>query len=123
MKDNRGAGLIGVMVSIAILMIALTAAVSSFYSASRLTKEVNSLSIASNFAEGVMERTTALPFDQIITSEVTDRLPELPEVSCNVNVKPCGNGLKEVTVTCKWIEMKRERTTGFSTLIARGDAQ
>ena len=118
--DNRGMALVSVIVAVAILTIALTMATSTFYSASRLTTHTAGLAVASNFAEGVLEKTISRRFDAIRSHAVTADLPNLPEPTCSVNATPRENGLKEVTVTLSWTENERAREVRFSTLVAKG---
>lgn len=123
LTNNLGIGLISVIVAIAILATATTAAVSVFFSAARLTRLAADFTMASNFAEGVMERVTADPFDDIAAKETTAGLPVLSDAKCLLDVKPAGDGLKEVTVTCSWNEGETRYHITFSTLVARGGAR
>ena len=74
MGNNRGFTLIAVVVSGVILAIALTAAASAFIGASRLTKHAAQFTVASNFAEGVMEEVRSRPFGQIASADVGTRV-------------------------------------------------
>jgi len=121
--DKRGLALISVIVAVAILTCALTMAVSAFVSAARLTRHAANFTAASNFAEGVMERVKAEPFAGIKTAEVRSGLSTLPQAACTVNVKPAGDGLKEVAVACSWVEAGQRREVRFSTLVAMGGAR
>ena len=112
--------LVSVIVAVAILTVALTMATSSFYSASRLTTHTANLAVASNFAEGVLEKNISRPFDAIRSHAVTADLPNLSEPTCSVNATPRENGLKEVMVTLSWTENERAREVRFSTLVAKG---
>lgn len=118
--SNRGFGLVGLMVGIVILLIALTMAASSFYSASRLTKQAASFTRASNLAEEVVEQIRLQPYASIHTREIKTGIPKLPDARCMANVKERESGLKEVTVTLSWLEDTRSREVRFSTLIAKG---
>lgn len=118
--NNRGFGLAGLMIGVVILLIALTMAASSFYSASRLTRQASSFTKASNFAEEVIERVRLQPYASIHTTEIKTGIPKLHDTRCMANVKEREPGLKEVTVTCSWLEGTRHREVRFSTLVARG---
>lgn len=120
MSNTRGAALVTVMVSVAILAIALVAATSAFMSASKLTKHAACFTKASNFAEGVMERTCSQPFGSIGTANVTTGLPDLPQARCSVLVTKPEAGLKEITVTCSWVEGTKPCRVRFCTLAAGG---
>jgi hypothetical protein len=119
--DERGTGLISVMVSMVILLVALSMITSTFMGASRLTHRAANFTSAGSFAEGVMERMTSQPFDRVAATKVTNGLPRLPGAECAVSVRDAGDGLKEITVTCSWLEGQQRRKTAFSTLMARGD--
>ena len=119
-SDKRGFTLVAAMVAAVILAIALAAAASAFIGASRLTKQAAQFTVASNFAEGVMEEVRSEPFGQIASADVGTRLPKLPGVKCRVDVMPQGGALKEITVTCSWRLPNRTRSVRFSTLVARG---
>ena len=120
MSSKRGTALVTVIVSIAILAIALAAAASAFMSASRLTKHAAYVATASNFAESETERVRSLPFDLIKTANITGGLPNLPQSQCAVSVIKPEPGLKEITVTCSWVERKIPYHARLSTLIAGG---
>ena len=107
------------MVGVAILAIALTAATSAFMSASRLTKHAGCFTTASNFAEGVMERTSSQPFGSIESREVTAPA-SLTQGKCSVSVSNRAADLKEITVTCSWIEGSAPHRVRLSTLAAKG---
>jgi len=111
--------LVAVMVSVAILAIALAAATSAFMSASKLTKHVACFTTASNFAEGVMERTCSKPFGSIKSADVTAPAA-LRNGKCSVSVTKREAGLKEITVTCSWVEGSSPYRVRFSTLAAEG---
>jgi len=121
--SNRGLSLVAVVVSAAIVAIALAAATSGFIGASRLTAQAARFTVASNFAEGVMEQVRSRPFAGIASADVHERLPKLPGVGCNIDVRQRGPALKEITVTCSWMERNRPRNVRFSTLVARGGAR
>lgn len=118
--SKRGMGLVTVMVSMAMLTIALVAATSAFISASKLTKHAACMTSASNFAEGVMERTRSRPFASIRTASVTNGLPKLPQAECSIAVAVPESGLKDITVTCSWVEHSVPYHVRFSTLVAGG---
>jgi len=109
-----------VIVSIAMLAIALAAAASAFISASRLTKHAACMTTAGNFAESEMERVRSLPFDSIRTANITRGLTSLPRSQCAVSAIKPEPGLKEITVTCFWVEGKIPYHARFSTLAAGG---
>jgi Tfp pilus assembly protein PilE len=119
MSSKRGAGLVSVMVAVAILAITLTAATSAFMSASKLTKHAGCFTKASNFAEGVMERVSAQSFGSIRSTEV-HAPAALPEGKCSVVVAKRDSGLKEITVICSWVEGTTPHKVRFSTLAAEG---
>lgn len=118
--SRRGLTLASVMAAAAVLAIALTMTTSAFISAARLTACAANLTAASNFVEGVMERTISMPFDRVASVQVTADLPELPQARCRVEVTPHGERLKEVSVICDWVENGRPRKVTLSTLVARG---
>lgn len=118
--SNRGIGLVATIAAIAILVVALTAGVSTFVGSSSLVRQANDLDAASNFAEGVMEQVRAQPYTRIQSAEMTSELPKLPGARCEVEVKETAPGLKEIVVRFIWSEKKRERSVVFSTLVARG---
>jgi hypothetical protein len=118
--DNRGVGLVSLMVGVAILVIALTMAASTFYSASRLTRQAASFTQASNFAEGVLEQTASQPFNSIRTNEIAADIHGVSNARCMVGVIAREPGLKEVTVTCSWKEDSRQRNVRLATLVAKG---
>lgn len=120
MNSRRGATLISLMVSIAILAVALAAAASAFISAARLTKQAGHYTAASNFAQSIMEREMAQPFNSIRTGSVTDHLPNLPNAACGVTVDRPEPLLKQVTITCSWTEGRSPRTLRLCTLVAGG---
>ena len=120
MSSKRGMALVMVIVSIAILAIALAAAASAFMSASRLTKHAGYVAAASNLAESEMERVRSQPFASIGTANITRNLPSLPQSQCAVSVIKPEPGLKEITVTCSWVERKIPYHARFSTLVAGG---
>lgn len=122
-KNQRGVGLISVMVSIVILLTALSLITSTFVGASRLTHRAANFTSAGNFAESVMERVTSQPYDRVVATKITNGLPKLPGVQCDIAVRNTGDGLKEVTVTCSWLEGQTPRRTEFSTLMAKGTRQ
>ncbi|MDO8589375.1 MAG: hypothetical protein Q7T82_20320 [Armatimonadota bacterium] len=119
-SGERGTALISVIMSIVILMIALSMVTSVFFSASRLTRRAADFSAASNFAEGVLERVTAEPFNRAQTAEIRNDLPKLPGAECFVAVRQLEDGLKEVTVSVSWTQEKQRQKTTLSTLVARG---
>ncbi len=118
-EDRRGAGLVAVMVSVTVLAIALTAATSAFMSASRLTRHAAHFARASNYAEGVMERVSSQPFRSIKNTDI-EAPAALPGGQCVVSVTDRKGGLKEVTVTCSWVEGETSHRARFSTLVAEG---
>jgi hypothetical protein len=118
--NRRGYNLVSVIVATAILAIAVTMAASTFISASRVAKGSADFTVASNYAEGVMERIRLEPFDRVKTTNVTNHLPALPSVKCEIEVAAQSPGLKQVTVTCSWAEGRRARHVRFSTLLAKG---
>lgn len=120
MNGKRGTTLVTVMVSVAILGITLAAATSAFIGAAKLTKHAGCVSAASNFAEGVMERVSAQPYASIQSANVRTALPRLPEAACSVAVTKREAGLKEVTVTCSWVEAGSPFRVQFATLAAEG---
>ncbi len=120
MSNRRGSTLISLLVSIAILAIALAAAASAFISASKLTKHASDYTTISNFTQSAMEHTIAQPFSSIRTSSVSKGLPKLPNTACRVDVKETEPLLKQVTVTCTWTEGKAPRSMRLSTLVAGG---
>jgi len=122
MNNRRGIAIITVIVSMAIIAVALTMAVSAFVSATRLTRHAANFTLASNFAEGALERARSQPFDSIRTMSISD-LPKLPEVKCDLSVTSLENGLKNLTVTCAWTEGTRPCRVVFSTLVARGGSR
>jgi len=123
LQDDRGLTLLAVVVAAAIVAIALAAAASGFIGASRLTKQAADFTIASNFAEGVMEEVRSRPYGRIVSGGVHEGLPKLPGVTCAVQAEPQGDALKEVTITCSWRELGRSRAVRFATLVARGGAR
>ena len=120
MNNQRGTTLITVIVSIAILAIALSAAASAFISASRLTKHAANYTTASNFAQSEMERVLTQPFESIRTTEVPKGLPALSDARCVVTVDRPEPLLKQITVTCSWVEGKTAHSVRFSSLAAGG---
>jgi hypothetical protein len=112
--------LVMVIVSISILAIALAAAASAFMSASRLTKHAAYVTAASDLAESEMERARSLPFASIRTANVTTGPQNLPQGKCTVAVASPEPGLKEITVTCSWVERKMLYQVRYSTLAAGG---
>lgn len=118
--DQRGTTLISVVVAIAILTVALSMAVSTFYSASRLTRRSMEFTAASNYAEGVLEKTELMPYSQLHTMEITGSLPKLKGAQCMQQVTETNDGLKQVTVTCSWLSGSQKRSVRLSTLAARG---
>jgi type II secretory pathway pseudopilin PulG len=120
MTDKRGMTLVSVIVAAAILAMALGMAVTAFYSSSRLTKQSVSFTQASNFAEGIMERTIAMPYSEIKSTKITSNTPKLQDFACVVDVSKREN-LKEITVRCSWIAGKLPREIKLSTLVAKGE--
>lgn len=120
MTNRRGSTLITLLVSIAILAIALAAAASAFISASKLTKHAADYTTASNFAQSVMERTIAQPFNSIHTSTVSKGLPNLRNAACGISVTESVPRLKQITVTFAWTEGKSPRSLRLATLVAGG---
>ena len=113
--------MITVIVSIAILAVALAAAASAFISASKLTRHGANFTTASNFAQSQMEHAIGQPFGSIRTTKVSDALPALSNVACNVTVESPEPMLKQVTVTCTWVDGRdRLCSVEFSTLVAGG---
>ena len=119
MSKERGAGLISVMVAVAILAVTLAAATSAFLSASKLTKHAAYFSKASSFAEGVMERETAMSYSRLESRNVAAPAA-LPEAKCIVAVAARSAGVKEVTITCAWTEGSKPYRVRFSTLVTEG---
>ena len=101
----------------------LTVAVTAFYTGMRLDKQSTGFIQATNFAEGVMEKTSALPYAQVKSEQITTRLPHLPEFKCAVNVTEIGSGLKEVLVTCSWKSGSLTREAKLSTYVAKGQSR
>ncbi|MCX6345113.1 MAG: prepilin-type N-terminal cleavage/methylation domain-containing protein [Armatimonadetes bacterium] len=120
MTDKRGVTLVSVIVAAAILAMALGMAVSAFYSSARLTKQSVSFTKASNFAEGIMERTVAMPYSQIKSTKITSNTPKLQDFACVVDVTK-RESLKEITVRCSWTAGKLPREIKLSTLVAKGE--
>jgi type II secretory pathway pseudopilin PulG len=123
MSRRRGTTLITLIVSIAILGVALATAASVFVSASKLTKHAANMASASSFAESVMEHVRSQPFGSIRSVDVTRGLPKLPGVRCAVAVRSPESGLKEITVTCSWAEGDNPYSVRYSTLAAGGQRQ
>ena len=119
----RGLSLVAVIVSVAILGVALTMATSAFLSSSRLTKQAANFTLASNFAEGVMERVRSQPYGAIASRQVTNGLPKLSGATCEVKVAPQGDSLKQIVVTCAWREGERRRGVKLATLVAKGGSR
>lgn len=119
-SDRRGTTLLTVVVSIAILSVALTMTTSAFFSASRLTRQAADFARASSFAESVLERVRVQPFESIATSQVTNGLPSLIDARCSIDVKAPEPGLKEITVTCAWTSGEKQRQAAISTIVAKG---
>jgi len=115
----RGVTLISVMVSVAILAIALAMAASAFIGAARLTRQAADFARAGEFAEGVMERVRLQPFDSVRSVAVVKGLPDLPRARCEVRVTLREPALKEVTVMCSWHDDDRARNVRYCTLIAQ----
>lgn len=120
MSRTRGTSLITLIVSIAILAVALAAAASVFVSASKLTKHAANTASAASFAESAMEHVRSEPFASIKSVDVTRGLPNLPEVRCGVTVTSREPGLKQITVTCSWSEGGTPYSVCYSTLAAGG---
>ena len=120
MSSRRGATIITLITSIVILAIALAAAASAFLSASKLTRHAGCVTTASNFAESVMERVRTEPFGSIKSTVVARGLPKLPGASCAVAVSTPEPGLKEIVVTCSWIEGRTPCSARYATLVAGG---
>jgi len=118
--NNKGIALVSVIAGAAILAVALTMATSAFYAASRLTADTANLTKASSFAEGVLEKTVSLPFEDIRSTRVEDDLPALKDAACSVEVESREADLKQVTVSFVWSEGERRRQVRFSTLAAKG---
>lgn len=121
MNRQKGTTLLSVMVSSGIILVALTIAVTAFYSSSRLNKQSNSFVQASNFAESMMEKTIDLPYSKMQPRSVSEGAPKLPEFACRIVVTPKDAGLKEVTVVCSWLSGNLHRETKLSTLVASGE--
>lgn len=111
--------MVSVMVAVAILAIALVGATSGFMSASKLVKHASCFTAASNFAEGVMERVSSQSFGSIRSTNVAAPAA-LPAAECSVSVTKRGAGLKEIVVTCSWVEGTTPCRVRFSTLSAEG---
>ncbi len=120
MNRTRGTTLITLIVSIAILAVALASAASVFISASKLTKHAANTTSAAGFAESVMEHVRSQPFASIESVDVKRGLPNLPGIRCAVAVKSPEPGLKEITVTCSWAEGANPYSLRYSTLAAGG---
>ena len=120
MSRARGATLITLIVSIAILAVALAAAASVFLSASKLTKHAANMTAAASFAESVMEHVRSQPFASVKSVSVTRGLPNLPGARCEVTVAAPEPGLKQITVTCSWVEREIPYSVRFATLAAGG---
>lgn len=120
MNRMRGTTLVTLIVSIAILAVALASAASVFVSASKLTKHAANVTSAANFAESVMEHVLSQPFASTRSIDVKRDLPGLPGVRCAVAVAMREPGLKEITVTCSWAEGANPYSVRYSTLAAGG---
>ncbi|MCX6345746.1 MAG: hypothetical protein NT018_11845, partial [Armatimonadetes bacterium] len=84
------------------------------------TKQSVSFTKASNFAEGIMERTVAMPYSQIKSTAINNNTPTLQNFACNVSVSE-RESLKEITVRCSWIAGELHREIMLSTLVAKGE--
>jgi len=120
MIRTRGATLISLIVSIAILAVALAGAASVFVSASKLTRHAANMTAAGSFAESVMEHIRSQAFGSIKSVGVTRGLPKLHSARCEVSAVARERGLKEITVTCSWVEGKSSYSVRFATLVAGG---
>lgn len=120
MNRTRGTTLVTLIVSIAILAVALASAASVFISASKLTKHAANATTAANFAESVMEHVRSQPFASIKSVDVKRGLPSLPDVRCAVAVSLPEPGLKQINVTCSWSENGRPYNVRYCTLAAGG---
>ena len=123
MNDKRGFTLASVVISTAIMAVTLTIAVGAFYSSVRLDRQSAAYVQATNFIEGVMERTAALPYSRVESKQMTTGLPNLPEFKCAVDVSERGPGLKEVLVRCGWRAGSTTREAKLSTYVAKGQAR
>jgi Tfp pilus assembly protein PilE len=122
MNDRRGLTLASVVISTAITAVTLTIAVTAFYSGVRLDKQSAGFVQATNFIEGVMERTAALPYAQVKSKQITAGLPNLPEFKCAVDVNDRNPGLKEVMIRCSWRAGSLTREAKLCTYVAKGQA-
>jgi type II secretory pathway pseudopilin PulG len=120
MSRTRGATLIALIVSIAILAVALAGAASVFVSASKLTRHAGNMAAAASFAESSMEHVRSQPFASIKSAGITRGLPKLPAVRCAISVISPEPGLKQIVVTCTWAERANDYSVRFATLVAGG---
>ena len=120
MSNRSGETIITLIVSIAILAVALAGAASVFISASKLTRHAANMTAAANFAESAIEHVRSEPFASIKTVNVTRGLPKLPGVRCAAAVASPEPGLKEITVTCSWAEGQTPYSVRLATLVAGG---
>jgi len=120
MNRTRGTTLVTVIVSIAILAVALASAASVFISAAKLAKHAANVTSAASFAESVMERVRSQPFASMESADVERGLPNLPGVRCEIAVASPEPGLKQITVTCSWTEGANPYNVRYSTLAAGG---
>jgi|GEM_PF-1371289 len=120
MNRRSGTSLVSLIVSIAILAVALASAASVLISTTRMTKHAANQSAAASFAESVMEHVRSQPFASIGSVNVTRGLPNLPGVRCAVEVTSPERRLKQITVTCSWAERANPYSVRYSTLLAGG---
>lgn len=118
-SHSKGFSLIELVVSIAILLIAISGLLVTFISCILMNESNSNLVTAVNDAQYVLEQIKGLAYDDIdaytpptFTNLYNETIPQPTTVEI-------ASGIKEVTVSVNWTERQRNRAFVLSTRIAR----
>ena len=115
-SKNPGFTLMELMIAVAILVISITALLASFINSYLLNQANNSMAIAANDAQYVLEKLKNMTYDEI-TSYTDSDFSNLPDESIDVTVTENGN-VKEVIADVSWTDRGIQKNFNITTRFA-----
>jgi len=118
-RNKKGFTLLELMVSTAILLVALVGLLSTFVYSLLINETSHNFVVAANDAQYVLEQIESLPTFDLIDTYSPPQFDNLEnETVANPIVTLIRSGLKEVTVNVSWTEKGRAKTFSLSTRFA-----
>lgn len=117
-SDKKGFTLLELMISSAILLVALSGLLSTFVYSLLINETSQNLVIAANDAQYVLEQIKSLSYNDIDAYSPPQFNNLEGETIPNPTVTQVRSGLKQITVNVNWTERNKARTFSLSTRIA-----